>query len=153
MEISLYLSIGAIIIACISLFWSIYLGHRDRGNIKATSKICYTDIASYSEKPPTRYSYLEIKAVNCGRRPVILSMLGTDYSDGSWGDTLIEKEGGHLGENEEYKKTVNAGDSDMISSKGKITVDFWFEDTLGRRYKVKNAKENLKNFGENIKNI
>jgi hypothetical protein len=144
MGISLYLSIGAIIIACISLFWSIYLGYRDRGNIKATSEINYTVIASYSEKPSKKIPNLKIKAVNCGRRPVILSVFGTDYSDGSWGDTLIEKKGGHLSENEEYKKIINAGDSDMKSPKGKIAVDFWFEDTLCRRYKVKNAKENLK---------
>jgi len=91
MGISLYLSIGAIIIACISLFWSIYLGYRDRGNIKATSEINYTVIASYSEKPSKKIPNLKIKAVNCGRRPVILSVFGTDYSDGSWGDTLIEK--------------------------------------------------------------
>lgn len=144
MEISLYLSISAIIIACISLFWSIYLGYRDRGNIKATSKIYYIELASYSEKPSKKIPNLKIKAVNCGRRPVILSMLGNDYSDGSWGGSYIEKEVGHLAENEKYEKTFNAGDSDMMSPEGEIAVDFWFEDTLGRRYKVKNAKENLK---------
>jgi len=150
MEISLYLSIGAIIIACISLFWSIYLGYRDRGNIKATSKIYYIDITSYSEKPSKKISNLKIKAVNCGRRPVILSMFGADYSDGSWGGSYIEKEVGHLAENEKYEKTIRAGDSDTMSTDGEEAVDFWFEDTLGRRYKVKNAKENLKKlWGEN----
>jgi len=37
MEISLYLSIFAVLISCTSLIWSIYVGYRDRGNIKATS--------------------------------------------------------------------------------------------------------------------
>ena len=144
MGISLYLSIGAIIIACISLFWSIYLGYRDRGNIKATSEIYYIELTSYSEKPSKNIPNLKIMAVNCGRRSVILSMLGTNYSDGSWGGSYIEKENSHLAENEKYEKTFNAGDSDTMSPEGEIAVDFWFEDTLGRRYKVKNAKENLK---------
>ena len=144
MEISLYLSISAIIIACISLFWSIYLGYRDRGNIKATSKIYYIELASYSEKPSKKIPNLKIKAVNCGRRPVILSMFGKDYSDGSWGGSYIEEKEGRLAENEKYEITIRAGDSDTMSPDGEEAVDFWFEDTLGRRYKVKNAKENLK---------
>ena len=77
MVISLYLSIGTIIIACISLAWSIYLGYHDRGNIKATNKISYNG-------PISKYFHLQVKAVNCGRRPVILSMFGKDYSDGVW---------------------------------------------------------------------
>jgi len=137
MGISLYLSIGAIIIACISLFWSIYLGYRDRDNIKATSKI-------YSNGPNSNIFYLQVKAVNYGRRLAILSMFGADYSDGSWGGSYIEKKVGRLAENEKYEITIRAGDSDTMSPDGEEAVDFWFEDTLGRRYKVKNAKENLK---------
>ena len=137
MEISLYLSISAIIIACISLFWSFYIGYRDRGNIKATSKISYSG-------PDSKYFHLQVKAVNCGRRPVILSMFGKDYSDGSWGGSYIEEKEGRLAENEKYEITIRAGDSDTMSPDGEEAVDFWFEDTLGRRYKVKNAKENLK---------
>jgi len=137
MEISLYLSISAIIIAFISLFWSIYLGYRDRGSIKATSKISYSG-------PDSKYFHLQVKAVNCGRRPVILSMFGKDYSDGSWGGSYIEEKEGRLAENEKYEITIRAGDSDTMSPDGEEAVDFWFEDTLGRRYKVKNAKENLK---------
>ena len=144
MGISFYLSTIAILISCISLAWSIYIGYRDRGNIKATSKIYYIELASYSEKPSKKIPNLKIKAVNCGRRPVILSMFGADYSNGSWGRSYIEKEVGHLAENEIYEKTFNAGDSDTMSPDGEEAVDFWFEDTLGRRYKVKNAKENLK---------
>ena len=144
MEISFYLSILAILISCISLIWSIYVGCRDSGNIKATSEIYYFDMTGYSEKPSVEIPYLKIKAVNCGRRPVILSMFGADYSNGSWGGSYIEKEVGHLAENEKYEKTFNAGDSDTMSPDGEEAVDFWFEDTLGRRYKVKNAKENLK---------
>jgi len=137
MGISLYLSIGAIIIASISLFWSIYLGYRDRGNIKATSKISY-------DGPDSKYFHLQVKTVNYGRRPVILSMFGADYSDGTRGGTYIEKESGRLTENEKYEITIRAGDSDTMSPDGEEAIDFWFEDTLGRRYKVKNAKENLK---------
>jgi hypothetical protein len=137
MEISLYLSIFAILISCISLVWTIYVGYRDRGNIKATSKISYNG-------PNSKYFHLQVKAVNCGRRPVILSMFGKDYSDGAWGGSYIEEKEGRLAENEKYEITIRAGDSDTMSPDGEEAVDFWFEDTLGRRYKVKNAKENLK---------
>jgi len=137
MEISFYLSIFAILISCISLVWTIYVGYRDRGNIKATSKISYSG-------PDSKYFHLQVKAVNYGRRAVILSMFGVDYSDGSWGGSYIEEKEGRLAENEKYEITIRAGDSNTMSPDGEIAVDFWFEDTLGRRYKVKNAKENLK---------
>jgi len=137
MGISLYLSIGAIIIACISLGWQIYLGHRDRGNIKATSKIFY-------DGPGSKYFHLQVKAVNYGRRPVILSIFGADYSNDAGSGTYIEKENSRLTENEKYEITIRAGDSNTMSPDGEEAIDFWFEDTLGRRYKVKNAKENLK---------
>jgi len=66
------------------------------------------------------------------------------------GNSYIDKKDGRLAENEKYEITIRAGDSDTMSPDGEIAVDFWFEDTLGRRYKVKNAKENLeKLWGEN----
>jgi uncharacterized protein (DUF2345 family) len=71
-------------------------------------------------------------------------MFGKDYSDGAWGGSYIEEKEGRLAENEKYEITIRAGDSDTMSPDGEEAVDFWFEDTLGRRYKVKNAKENLK---------
>ena len=43
---------------------------------------------------------------------------------------------------------IGIEDSNTMSPDGEIAVDFWFEDTLGRRYIVKNAKENLKKFWE-----
>jgi len=144
MGISLYLSIGVIIIACISLGWKIYLGHRDRGNIKATSNIYYIDLTSYSEKPSKNIPNLKIMAVNCGRRPVILSMFGVDYFGGTQGGSYIDKKDGRLAENEKYEINIRVGDSNTMSPDGEEAVDFWFKDTLGRRYKVKNAKENLK---------
>jgi len=61
-----------------------------------------------------------------------------------WGGSYIEKKDSRLAENEKYEITIRAGDSNTMSPDGEIAVDFWFEDTLGRRYKVKNAKENLK---------
>lgn len=75
-------------------------------------------------------------------------MLGSDYSDGSWSGIHIEKEVGRLAENEKYEITIRAGNSNTMSPEGEIAVDFWFEDTLGRHYKVKNAKENLKKLWE-----
>ena len=58
--------------------------------------------------------------------------------------SYIEEKEDWLAENEKYEITIRAGDSDTMSPDGEEAVDFWFEDTLGRHYKVKNAKENLK---------
>jgi hypothetical protein len=136
MKVSLYLSAFAILISLISLVWSIHIGRRDRGRIKATSKLL---------KSVSRSLYLEVRAVNHGRRPVILTMLITDFANGSsFGSYLIPEEKCRLEEGEFFEQAIKAGDNYTISHEGVEAINFWFEDTLGNRYKVKNAKKHLK---------
>lgn len=146
MEASFYLSACAISVSLISLVWSIHIGRRDRGKLKATSRLYYSG-------PDSDVQYLEIKAVNHGRRPIILTILGSDFSDESWKGTYLEKGGVRLGENEGLKEHLRAGDNYSMSDEGKGVIDLWFEDTLGRRYRVENAKRNLeKLWGQDKKN-
>ncbi len=146
MEVLFYLSVCAISISLISLVWSIHIGRRDRGKLRATSRL-------YFNGPDSDVQHLEIKAVNHGRRPIILRILGSDFSDGSREGIYLKKGGLRLGENEEFEKTIRAGDSYSMSHEGEEAIDLWFEDTLGRCYRVKNAKENLeKLWGEDKKN-
>ena len=132
--LSACLSACAILISLISLAWSIHIGRRDRGKLKATSKLYRSD---------SGVPYLQVKAVNHGRRPVILTMLGADFP-GGWGGIYLEKGTFRLGENEAFEETVRAGDHYTMSHEGEEAIDLWFEDTLCRRYRVKNAKEHLK---------
>lgn len=136
MEVSFYLSVCAISVSLISLVWTIHIGRRDRGKLKASSTLYYSGLNSGVQ-------HLEIKAVNHGRWPIILTMLGSDFPDGSWKGTHLEKGGVGLGENEAFKEHIRAGDNYSISDEGEEAIDLWFEDTLGRRYRVKNAKGNL----------
>ena len=85
-----------------------------------------------------------MKAVNHGRRTVILATFGRDFPSGAWYSTQLEKAGIRIGENEDYSITIRIGDHYILSPEGEDAIDLWFEDTLGRRYKVKNAKDNLR---------
>jgi hypothetical protein len=134
MELVFYLSAGAFLVSLASLAWSIHIGRRDRGTIKATSKIVkYGNVG-----------LLEVKAVNHGRRPVILTTLWGEFQDGKRYGSYLKNRSLRLDENEKFEITMRAGDMYTFSQDGEAAVDFWFEDTLGIRYKVKNARENLK---------
>lgn len=134
MELALFLSAGAFLVSLASLAWSIHIGRRDRGRIKATSKIIkYGNV-----------DLLEVKVANHGRRPVILTMLWTKFQDGISTGSYLKNHSLRLGENEKFEITMRAGDHYTISQEGEEAVDLCFEDTLGHRYKVNNARENLK---------
>ena len=145
METSFYLSACAISVSLISLVWSIHIGRRDRRKLKATSKLYYSG-------PESDVQYLRVRAVNHGRRPVILRMLGLDFADGSWEGIHLKDGGLRLGENEVFEKDITAGDSYSMSHECEEAIDLWFEDTLGRRYRVNNAKENLEKLWGQDKN-
>ena len=144
MNLSLCLSILAILISLLHLVWSMYIGYRDVGHIKANSKIYYIEFSNYKENKTIKNPNLKIEAVNYWRRPVILTFLHTKYSNNAWGTSYIDKENGYLKENEKYEIDFKPGDSNTFSPDGEQAVELWFEDTLGRRYKVKNFKKNLK---------
>ncbi len=140
---SFYLSVCAILISIISLAWTIHVGLRDRGKLKTCSQL-------YRKPDSTDFAYMKVKAVNQGRRPIILTMIGSDFPGDSWSATYFEGGPIRLGENESFEKTVEAGDNRTWSDEGEKAIDLWFEDTLGRRYRVKSAKKNLRKlWGEN----
>ncbi len=136
---SFALSICAILISFASFIWSIHIGLRDRGRLKVTGTV-------YSSGPNGGNDYLQLKAVNHGRRPVILTMLWVHWSDGTMSGKYLNGNGVRLGENEEYKKNFDANDKNEVSDEGeyKEAIDLWFEDTLGRKYKIYNIDKQLK---------
>lgn len=138
-DTSLHLSLIAILFSAISLIWSIHIGNRDRGKLRASSRI-YKDASGNL--------FMEIKAVNCGRRPVILTMLRSHFADGTWSGVYLGNNNMlRLDEKESFKQTVRPGDNyTLFSDKGDVkeTIDFSFEDTLGRVYRVKHARKHLR---------
>ena len=143
MDLSLILSVIAIIISIISLLWNIFIGCRDKGNIKATSEIFYIGISKIGENKTIKIPKLKIKAVNCGRRPVILERLDIKYANNKCMGSYIDREAGYLSENESYEFEIEPGNSNAFSPDGENAVDLWFVDTLGKRYIVKDAIGNL----------
>jgi hypothetical protein len=133
-----YLSIAALVISVASVSFSIYFGVRDRSRLKAKSQF-YTAW----EQSEAR---MVVRAVNRGRRPIILTMLGGYYEDGSWQGTHLGEHpvGLRLAENERFEETIGSEHHILYNIHESRITDLWFEDTLGRRYKVKGAKKHLK---------
>lgn len=145
MQTSDYISIAALVISIMSITIVWYFGFRDRAHLKTFAQF-------YSFNPNYNRAHIAIKIVNCGRRPVILTMFGGDLSNGSWCGTVIEKEGEGiiLKEHGKYETTVYLEDLHYSNPEGNEAdyINFWFENTLGQRYKVKNSEKLIKKLSE-----
>jgi len=145
MQISNYVSIVALIISVTSLIISWYFGFRDKAHLRTYAKF-------YSYNPNYDRAHILIKIVNCGRRPVILTMFGGYLSDGTYCGSFLgrENKGIRLGEHEKYETSVYLEDLHSIDPEGNESdyVSFWFENTLGQRYRVKNSEKLIKKLSE-----
>jgi len=47
-------------------------------------------------------------------------------------------------EGERYKIIIRPGDHYSFSHEGEEAINYWLEDTLGRRHKINNAKNHIK---------
>ena len=60
-----------------------------------------------------------------------------------------------MGENEKFTEDIELTDRRLLSREGDAILDLRFEDTLGGRYRVKDAKKHLvrllKNEGHKVK--
>ena len=147
MEFSDYLSLLALLISIISAGWSIWLGLRDRPHIKAES--LFFPVGTEEDGPLSPAGIL-IRIANHGRRPVYLEYLyfqygkkGTaDYTETLWdGDKYGRC---RLDEGDKYEQFFDSDcDGIFTNEDGKRATSIFFQDSLGRRYDVKNAGENL----------
>jgi hypothetical protein len=131
----------ALTISVMSLSFSAYVALRDRGRLH-TKSIFY---AAHEG----RTTSMRVEAINIGRRPVILTHFGGYYEDGQWRGTYIgdHKTGVRLGESEKFSEDINDLHHMLFDNEtGSAVTDLWFEDTLGRRYRVKGARNHLKQF-------
>lgn len=125
------LSLCSIPISLVSLLWSIHTGRRDRAQLRAWC---------------TYYGagYIELQAVNVGRRPIVLTSLVTLYCGGSWSAHSLGTDGVRLDEGEQFSEVLKPGDNYTVSNDdGEATVDLRFEDSAQRRYRIKHAKKCL----------
>jgi hypothetical protein len=137
--ISIIVSIIALVVSVGSLSVSTYVALRDRARLRAKSTF-----RNWENRPAS----IEVEAVSVGRRPVILTTIAGHYEDGDrcFTDIGEDKTGIRLQEHERFSEDLTDGPPDLLfhpRSKARLT-DLWFEDTLRRRYRVKNAKKHLK---------
>ena len=139
MEFSDIISVVAIIIALISLIATIYFNFRDRAKLVLKSV--------FSPGNADREAYLAIIIVNSGRRPVILRMWGGADENGEWiGEQFGQGgEGKRLGEHERAELVLRKNNFPLDHADTEVMpIEMWIEDTLGRRYDIKDIKKNLK---------
>jgi hypothetical protein len=144
-EVRDWMQIGTAVVAVVAFIHTFYRAHKDRAHLRARSVIWGS-----RDDPDDPSLSLEVKVVNAGRRPVILKAIRGGYEDGErmetgLGDQVV------LSENETFSKRIGPNDElrntflehAMTHSKA---VDIWFVDTLGRRWKIKNARGHIKLF-------
>jgi len=138
MNTSDYISLLALCVSTASISLSWFFGFRDRANLR-TSAILHSHNHGYQG------TLIELEIVNHGRRPAILTYLvGEERDGGASAIVLGEKDRGiRLQEHEKYKITVYSHDLVIIDPEGNEHeyISYWFEDTLGRKYKVKGIRK------------
>ena len=135
-DIVLGISIIGVALAAIKVY-------RDRSCVKAKSKF----YPACSEMPP----HILVEAVNTGRRPLILNVLGGKYIDGNLMNFKLGKDGQgiQLGENEPCSVVFEQ----HLFNFGKhcsALGDLWLEDTTGRHYSIKGAKRHLEMYFNSV---
>jgi hypothetical protein len=132
------------IIAALALFVSIaafslaaFNAVRDRAKLVVKSKAW----------PGSEYGAagLRVTIVNAGRRPIVLRMFIAVTGPNSWyGEYLGDQKSGlRLGEREHHEITWHKHDMLCGPEDDELAVDLQVEDSLGNRYPVLGAKENL----------
>lgn len=140
LEEFMYLSVVAIVISALSLFVSTWALLRDRSRLKVYS-IFYPGHEDYGQ------TGIKFKAVNRGRRPIYIRSIGGDIEENGWHAQRVGEDefGKKLEENQYVEEHWNR--NDLIVEAPNFTdryVSIWFEDSLGRRYKVPGSKRYIK---------
>jgi hypothetical protein len=134
MPFSELMSLTAVVIALGSLVVSFWVSWGDRPKLKVSTQF----YPGFEDAPPK----FRVWAVNAGKRPIILRLLGGDHEDG-WSGTYLGESGKglRLGENEFFEDNISPGHNIFIHPGGSRLVRMWFEDSLGRRYPVPRSEQ------------
>lgn len=143
MTIQLTLSIVAIVLSVCSFALSAYVAFRDRSRLK-------TESHAYLHEQTGEYYSFYFKAINAGRRPLVLTLIEGSYENNHKCGILInyENKGIRLAEGEFYEHQFEIHDGIMVCDPqryGKFfnLVDLSVVDSASRKYRIKDAKENI----------
>ena len=128
----------ALFVSILSLLASVLFNLRDRAHVIATCRF----MPWWEENS----AHVSVTVVNAGRRPIILRMWAGAESKEKWvGTSLGERGTGlRLAEHETYEFSIQKHELIAVTPDEDVSIqDLWFEDTLGRRHPVKDAKANL----------
>lgn len=143
MTAQLALSIAAIVLSVCSFGLSAYVAFRDRSRLK-------TESHAYQHEQTGEYYSLYFKVVNAGRRPIVLTLIEGSYENNHKCGTFInyENKGIKLEEGEFYEHRFGKHDGIMVCDPQGVgdsfnLVDLSVVDSANRKYRIKNAKENV----------
>ena len=139
LQTSDWLAVVALLLSIVSLGVSLYVTLLDRVKIKAFSTL-------YKKHELNPHTWIEVKIVNHGRRTAVLTRFGRDIKGGGWEASLLNDKGLglHLAENEFHKLDLTSDQVFFVGPKNdEEYIDLWFEDSQGRRHRVKNARRHL----------
>src|SRR5262245_45948108 len=107
LKLSDVISILALFISMISLAISWFFNFRDKADLKIIGKF-------FVSHPDYDRAHINVKVVNSGRRPMILTLFGGDLKGGGYCGTSLGKDhkGLRLDEHESYETKVYVEDLD-----------------------------------------
>lgn len=141
MTTSDWIAISALLVSIFSVLTSIYLYQKDRGRLRAWAILNYGDP---SERCPP---VLEVRAVNIGRRPILLNWLLLDFrGTGRHGTQLADSIPLKLDEGEPFEKTLRPTDPCLFDDANDYAINMHIGDTLGRVYCVRGARKLLREY-------
>ena len=141
MTTSDWIAISALLVSILSVLTSVYLYQKDRGRLRAWAILNYGDPSE--PLPPV----LEVHAVNIGRRPILLDWLLLDFSrTGRHGTQLADSFPLKLDEGQPIEKTLRPTDPCLFDDANDYASDIHIGDTLGRVYRVKDARKLLREY-------
>lgn len=136
---SLFVSAASFLVSLVGLGVTAYNASRDRAAIRATATY-------YSYASPTAQAKVVIKVVNVGRRPLGLHALIGLTSTSDWAEWRLGSSGALVLPEGQYREIV-WHKHDLRTGPGTgpwLFTDLRIEDVDGTRYRVKNAKKNLR---------
>jgi hypothetical protein len=139
LQTSDWLSVAALLVSLVSLGMSLFAMLLDRAHLKTASTL-------YTPHEQNPHTWMQIKVTNHGRRTAVLTMFGGDLKNGGWEATHLGDKGLglHLAENEFHKIDLTPDRAFCVGpEKDSEYVNLWFEDSQGRRHRVKGARKHL----------
>lgn len=143
------LSSLAIGVSLLSLAWQVRTWQADRTRVRTRSQFYLGD----EERPPT----LRLSIAVDGPRQVVLRLLCEKLDNGNWSGTYLGddyKMGLRLSDGAHFETTLTADELwhfDYDEGDLLAVHDFYFEDSLGRKYPVQDCKKNIERLRDEAK--